>query len=95
MVPAKRVALAAKEDPMSGTHLPIKELLEANLDHDCAGVGEDHICIKIAAIVVQVPSFQYADPSFLEQVFRQIGAASQAAQIAQQAMFVAVNQFLQ
>ncbi|HEY1014940.1 MAG TPA: GTP cyclohydrolase II [Herpetosiphonaceae bacterium] len=35
---------------MSGTHLPIKELLEANLDHDCEGVGEDHICIRIAAI---------------------------------------------
>jgi GTP cyclohydrolase II len=35
---------------MSGTHLPIQELLEENKDHDCAGMGADHICMKIAAI---------------------------------------------
>src|SRR5437868_3403662 len=32
------------------THLQIKELLDENRDHDCAGVGDDHICVKIAAI---------------------------------------------
>lgn len=32
------------------THLPIKELLEENHEHDCEGVGKDHICVKIAAI---------------------------------------------
>lgn len=32
------------------THLQIKELLDENRDHDCPGVGEDHICVRIAAI---------------------------------------------
>jgi GTP cyclohydrolase II len=32
------------------THLQIKELLDENRDHDCTGVGEDHICVRIAAI---------------------------------------------
>src|SRR3712207_7348375 len=35
---------------MSGTHLPIEELLAESKHHDCAGLGPDHICIKIAAI---------------------------------------------
>jgi GTP cyclohydrolase II len=35
---------------MSGTHLPIEELLEENRDHECEGVGEENICIRIAAI---------------------------------------------
>lgn len=35
---------------MTLTHLPIKELLEANRDHECEGVGEDHVCVKIASI---------------------------------------------
>jgi GTP cyclohydrolase II len=35
---------------MSGTHLPIQQLLEENKDHDCPGVGKDHICVRIAAI---------------------------------------------
>lgn len=35
---------------MSGTHLPIKELLEENRSHECEGLGEDHICIRIASI---------------------------------------------
>ena len=32
------------------THLQIKELLDENRDHECPGIGEDHICVKIAAI---------------------------------------------
>jgi GTP cyclohydrolase II len=35
---------------MTGTHLPVKDLLEENRDHDCPGVGPDHVCVKIAAI---------------------------------------------
>jgi GTP cyclohydrolase II len=35
---------------MSGTHLPIKELLEANRDHECEGVGNEHVCVHIASI---------------------------------------------
>lgn len=35
---------------MTLTHLPIKQLLEENHDHDCDGVGKEHICVKIAAI---------------------------------------------
>ena len=35
---------------MTLTHLPIAELLEENRDHDCAGVGKDHVCVRIAAI---------------------------------------------
>lgn len=35
---------------MTLTHLPIKQLLEENHDHDCEGVGKEHICVKIAAI---------------------------------------------
>jgi GTP cyclohydrolase II len=35
---------------MSGTHLPIDELLAESKHHDCDGMGPDHICIKIAAI---------------------------------------------
>jgi GTP cyclohydrolase II len=32
------------------SHLQIKELLDENRDHECPGIGEDHICVKIAAI---------------------------------------------
>lgn len=35
---------------MSLTHLQIKELLDENRHHRCDGVGEDHICVRIAAI---------------------------------------------
>jgi GTP cyclohydrolase II len=35
---------------MALTHLRIKELLDENRDHDCDGVGDDHICVRIAAI---------------------------------------------
>ena len=35
---------------MTGTHLPIKELLDENRTHECPGVGDEHICIRIAAI---------------------------------------------
>ena len=35
---------------MSGTHLPIKELLAENRDHDCDGMGSEHVCVRIAAI---------------------------------------------
>ncbi len=32
------------------THLKINELLDENRDHDCPGVGEDHVCVHIASI---------------------------------------------
>jgi GTP cyclohydrolase II len=32
------------------TPLQIKELLDENSNHHCDGVGQDHICVKIAAI---------------------------------------------
>ena len=35
---------------MSYGHLPIKELLEENRLHECDGVGEDHVCVRIASI---------------------------------------------
>jgi GTP cyclohydrolase II len=35
---------------MALTALQIKELLDENRYHDCAGVGRDHICVRIAAI---------------------------------------------
>jgi GTP cyclohydrolase II len=35
---------------MALTHLQIKELLDENRDHDCPGVGEEHVCVRIAAI---------------------------------------------
>lgn len=35
---------------MSGTHLPIKELLDESRSHDCEGAGDDHVCIRIASI---------------------------------------------
>ena len=35
---------------MSGTHLPIKELLDENRTHDCSGVGPDGVCVRIASI---------------------------------------------
>jgi len=41
------------------THLQIKELLEENKDHDCPGVGDEHICVSIAAIA-DLPS-RYGD----------------------------------
>ncbi len=37
------------------TALQIKELLDENRYHDCAGVGKDHICVRIAAIA-ELPS---------------------------------------
>ena len=35
---------------MTGTHLPIRELLEGDKDHDCAGLGPDNVCVHIASI---------------------------------------------
>ena len=35
---------------MSGTHLPISELLAENRFHDCAGLGDDHVCVRIVSI---------------------------------------------
>ena len=35
---------------MTLTHLPIEELLEENRQHECEGLGEDRICVKIASI---------------------------------------------
>ena len=35
---------------MSGTHLPIRELLDENRAHDCPGIGNDHVCVRIASI---------------------------------------------
>ncbi|HEX9069718.1 MAG TPA: GTP cyclohydrolase II [Ktedonobacterales bacterium] len=35
---------------MALTHLKIKELLDENREHDCAGYGIDHTCVKIASI---------------------------------------------
>jgi GTP cyclohydrolase II len=35
---------------MTGTHLPIKELLEGDKDHDCPGLGPDEVCVHIASI---------------------------------------------
>jgi GTP cyclohydrolase II len=32
------------------THLQIKDLLDANREHDCPGVGPDHVCVRIVAI---------------------------------------------
>ncbi len=32
------------------THMQIKELLDENRHHDCAGLGPDHVCVHIAAI---------------------------------------------
>jgi GTP cyclohydrolase II len=37
-------------EPKHLTHLQIKDLLDENRDHDCPGVGEDNICVRIAAI---------------------------------------------
>ena len=35
---------------MTGTHLPIKELLEGDKEHDCPGVGPENVCVHIASI---------------------------------------------
>ncbi len=40
---------------MTFRHLTLDELLESGRDHDCEGVGPDHVCIKIAA-VADLPS---------------------------------------
>jgi GTP cyclohydrolase II len=40
---------------MSLTALQIKELLDENRYHDCAGMGKDHVCVRIAAIA-ELPS---------------------------------------
>jgi GTP cyclohydrolase II len=36
-------------------HLTFDELLQSGQDHDCTGVGPDHVCVKIAA-VADLPS---------------------------------------
>ncbi len=36
-------------------HLLIQELLDENLRHECGGFGEDHVCVRIAAIA-ELPS---------------------------------------
>lgn len=35
---------------MKLSKLTIQQLLDENIDHDCEGFGEDHICVHIAAI---------------------------------------------
>jgi GTP cyclohydrolase II len=40
---------------MGLTHMQIKELLDESRLHDCAGVGPDQVCVKIAAIA-ELPS---------------------------------------
>ena len=35
---------------MTGTHLPIRDLLNENRVHACPGLGDDHVCVKIASI---------------------------------------------
>lgn len=35
---------------MSLSPLRIKELLDENREHECEGLGEDHVCVRIAAI---------------------------------------------
>jgi GTP cyclohydrolase II len=40
---------------MTFRHLTLDELLESGRDHDCAGVGPDQVCVKIAA-VADLPS---------------------------------------
>ena len=35
---------------MAGKHLPIEQLLAEAKDHDCEGIGEDHVCVSIASI---------------------------------------------
>jgi GTP cyclohydrolase II len=36
-------------------HLSLDELLDSGRDHDCDGIGPDHVCVKIAA-VADLPS---------------------------------------
>jgi GTP cyclohydrolase II len=40
---------------MQLTHIKIRELLDESRAHECDGIGEDHICVKIAAIA-ELPS---------------------------------------
>ena len=40
--------MAHRRARMSGTHLPIRELLEGDKDHHCAGVGPERVCVHIA-----------------------------------------------
>jgi GTP cyclohydrolase II len=35
---------------MTGTHLPIQELLAGDKDHRCPGIGPDNVCVHIASI---------------------------------------------
>lgn len=35
---------------MTGQHLPIQDLLSENRDHECEGLGDNHICVRIASI---------------------------------------------
>ena len=35
---------------MTFRHLTLDELLESGRDHKCAGVGPDHVCVKLAAV---------------------------------------------
>lgn len=35
---------------MSGKHLPIEALLNENHNHECEGLGKDHVCVRIASI---------------------------------------------
>ncbi len=40
---------------MGLTHMHIKELLDEGRQHECDGVGHDHVCVRIAAIA-ELPS---------------------------------------
>jgi len=35
---------------MTMSHMQIKELLDENRQHTCEGYGNNHICVRIAAI---------------------------------------------
>ena len=40
---------------MGLTHMQIKELLDEGRQHECDGVGTEHVCVRIAAIA-ELPS---------------------------------------
>jgi GTP cyclohydrolase II len=44
---------------MTGKHLPIQELLDENREHNCPGLGPDHICVRIASIADLPTRFGY------------------------------------
>ena len=42
-------------------HLTYDQLIASTAEHECEGVGRDHVCVKIAAVASGAPTVSHRD----------------------------------